>query len=683
MAKKLFTKSTFKIALECPRRLYYAHENELYANQELNDDFLKSLAEGGFQVGELAKVYYGIRPENDIKVLDYDVVLEKTKKLLQNENICIAEGAFRYNNFLVRVDIIEKNGNEINLIEVKAKSWNPDNIFLNKKGVVRAEIRPYVYDVAFQKFVVKNALKEMLPDQEFIINAKLMMADKSKTATVDGLNQIFRICKTENGKSFVKIDESAWAKAANTPENEKILTAFDVDYICDLIINGDTGEQGDPNFMEGMMFQPFVELMSKHYCKRTKASTKLKKECFKCPYRKTPNDSSKLLDGYMECWKEMANFSDKDFDRPLIKDLWGQFIRKAKFIDAGKYFMEELTYDDLAPYAANESNGLDHLQRKWLQIAIATNNDSLQKNFGHSLNNGVYLDKDGLKSVMDKWRFPLHFIDFETSTVALPFYAGRRPYEQVAFQFSHHKVELDENGEYKISHADQYINTEKGFFPNFQFVRELKKALDGDNGTIFRYCTHENTILRCIYDQLSDSAEPDREELMTFINQITNDGERTMVDLAEVVLKYYYHPIMKGSYSIKVVLPAILNSSLLIKDKYSRAIYGTGLMPSLNLKDKVWIEYEDDGTTVKNPYKLLPSVSSYIDISDDEIERMDISNDETIANGGAALSAYAKLQFGDTKMSEALKQALLCYCELDTLAMVFIWEYFNDSCMKS
>ena len=26
----------------------------------------------------------------------------------------------------------------------------------------------------------------------------------------------------------------------------------------------------------------------------------------------------------------------------------------------------------------------------------------------------------------------------------------------------------------------------------------------------------------------------------------------------------------------------------------------------------------------------------------------------------------------------AFKQALLCYCELDTMSMVFIWEYFRE-----
>mgnify|MGYP006992112547 CR=1 FL=1 len=108
MKQKLFTKSAFKIALECPRRLYYAYDSKLYANQDLTDDFLKSLADGGFQVGELAKVYYGVKGDADIDVLGYDEAVEKTKELFKNDTINIAEAAFRYGNLFVRADIIEK-----------------------------------------------------------------------------------------------------------------------------------------------------------------------------------------------------------------------------------------------------------------------------------------------------------------------------------------------------------------------------------------------------------------------------------------------------------------------------------------------------------------------------------------------------------------------------------------------
>ena len=682
MKKKLFTKSAFKIALECPRRLYYAYDSNLYANQDLTDDFLISLAEGGFQVGELAKVYYGVKGDADIDVLGYDEAVEKTKELFKNDTINIAEAAFRSGNLFVRADIVEKKGNDITLIEVKAKSWEPSEEFIGKKGAVASDIRPYLYDVAFQKYVVIKALEELYPNEKFTVKARLMMADKSKVASVDGLNQMFRICKHEN-RSYAVADAKAWTEAAAVPEHERVLTAFDVDEYCDMIIAGLTAEQGQGGFMENMPFQEFVDLMSKHYCERIPFKPTLGKECFACPFYKTDKDDKDLRDGYKECWSECAHFTDADFDKPLVKELSGQYIRRDNYIKNGKYFMSELTYDDLARSKYSSAPGLDHLQRKWLQIGIATGNDDIKKDFGSFLQDGIYLDTDGLKDEMATWTYPLHFIDFETSAVALPFYKGQRPYEQTAFQFSHHKVELTSDGEYTVTHASQYINTEKGFFPNFEFVRALKTALEGDNGTIFRYSHHENTILNKIKGQLERSDEADKDELISFIESITKGGPRAMVDLAELVLKYYYHPLMKGSYSIKVVLPSVLNSSEYIKSRYSKAIYGTDEMKSLNLKDKVWIKYDEDGTTVLNPYKLLDPVSSYLNMTEEDMEKMEtLGEEETIANGGAALAAYSKLQFTDEKMTDALEKALLCYCELDTLAMVFIWEYFYHACQR-
>ena len=685
MKQKLFTKSAFKIALECPRRLYYAYDSKLYANQDLTDDFLKSLADGGFQVGELAKVYYGVKGDADIDVLGYDEAVEKTKELFKNDTINIAEAAFRYGNLFVRADIIEKKGNDITLIEVKAKSWQSGDDFIKNKTIPTG-IRPYIYDVAFQKYVVMKALKELYPDQEFTVKARLMMADKSKVASVDGLNQMFRIYKNGD-RSYAQADERAWTVAGVVPEKERVLTAFDVDQYCDMIIAGETGEQGKPDCMEGMKFEQFVEVMSKHYCERTIAMTTLGTKCFKCPFHREPGDKDTLRDGYRECWKEMAKFTYDDFDKPLLKDLSGRHIGsiKGKILKNHKYFMDEITYDDLKksndPDAPRE-HGLDNYERKWLQIAIATGKEDLLKDFETDIKDGVYVDTDGLRKEMAKWKFPLHFIDFETSRSALPFYKGLRPYEQIAFQFSHHKVEMGADGEYKVTHQTQYINAKKGFFPNFEFVRQLKKAVGEDEGTIFRYMDHENTVLNDIRRQLESSEEDDKDGLIAFIKSITNDAERTMVDIAKSVLKYYYHPSMKGSNSIKDVLPAILNSSVLIKSKYSKPVYGTPEMPSLNLENKVWIEYEEDGKTVKNPYKLLPPMSTYLDIPQEELDKMEREDDGTVSNGGAALAAYGKLQFSDTQMSKALEKALLCYCELDTLAMVFIWEYFYDMCYK-
>ena len=151
-----------------------------------------------------------------------------------------------------------------------------------------------------------------------------------------------------------------------------------------------------------------------------------------------------------------------------------------------------------------------------------------------------------------------------------------------------------------------------------------------------------------------------------------------MIDLLEVVKRCFYHPSMKGSNSIKVVLPAVLNTSSFIQQKYSKPIYGSEIKSLTIPADKplAWITYEEDGVTVKNPYKLLPPVSEYLGMDEATMEAIEETAYKNIANGGAALTAYSELQFSDEVKSEALAKALLRYCELDTMAMVFIWEYF-------
>lgn len=670
--------------MTCPRSLYYYYNSDLYANQNKDDDFLQSLAEGGFQVGELAKVYYGIGGRNDIGSLDYDESQRITQELMRADDVNIAEAAFQYGDCFVRVDILEKKGDCINLIEVKAKSWNEseDSLVTKKDAMmVNGKYAEYVYDVAFQKYVVSNALKELYPGRKFNVHAYLMMADKAQTATVDGINQCFKITRHGSRTGVIRM-----AGAEGLKDAVHVLTAVDVNTLCEHIINGDTTEQ--KVLLHGMKFLPFVEEMSQKYCQNTMSDACLSGQCLKCPFHVEAGQDDGLRDGMLECWREKAGFTRADFDRPLVRDLNGAGgFKRGELIAAGKYFMEGITQEDIR-LKESDAPGLSYSMRRWLQVGMLTHNAAILSDFAPYVQGETYLNVDGLRREMAEWQYPLHMIDFETTAVALPFYRGLHPYEQVAFQFSHHIIDRKADGTYSIRHAGQFINVEKGHFPNFDFVRELKRQLEADGGTVFRYATHENSILRCIHDQLSDSQEADREELMSFIDTITEYGkgrnrvfgERNMVDLLEVVRKYYYHTSMRGSNSIKAVLPAVLNSSTLLQEKYSKPIYGSEIhsenVPAA--EPVTWISFAPDGRTVENPYKHLPPVGHYLDMDESEIVESDDEEDMTVANGGAALTAYSKMQFSDTEKSDALVRALLRYCELDTMAMVFIWEYFND-----
>lgn len=697
---KYFTKSVFKEALTCPARLNYCNRDD-YANQESTDEFLKALAEGGFQVGELAKVYYDVSPENDLSG-SADDVAQRTKALLAAEQVTIAEAGFVFDRYFCRVDILRKNGDEIELIEVKAKSWNcEDGSFLTGKGAVRSGIRDYVYDVAFQKYVVCEALKALFPDRQFKVKAALMMADKGKVADCPRVNQYFKIEQKHDRPQIIRMPGAEQLK-----EREHLLTPFwEVDAICDDIIAGRTPEQ--ESVLAGRQFVPFIKEMAERYCEQQQvfSDIKLGVKCFTCPYYKSDNaDDVQKRDGYDECWRAATAGSAEPYTdyaaRPLLETLWGGKGGqvKGKILESGRWFLDQITLDDLLPKTPKSEvkSGLEPYLRCWVQIALATGHPEKIVASEH-LHDGIYLDIPNLKAEMAQWEFPLHMIDFETSAVALPFYEGMKPYESVAFQFSHHIIESNDGGKtYQIRHAGQWIN-EGTEFPNFEFVRQLKRSV-GDKGTIFRYTNHENTILCHIREQLlARNDQPDTEELVRFIDSISHETgnkkdkrpipERDMVDLWGVVKRFYYDPLMGGSNSIKVVLPSVLTRSTLLRKKYAQPIYGSEI-PSLNFTSenpKTWIV--EQAGEVLNPYKQLEDVFSYYAQTPQAAEKLLEMSDEmekSVNNGGAALWAYGLLQFCQQapEKKRAFIQALLRYCELDTLAMVFIWEFFNEMTHK-
>lgn len=148
------TKSLFQLALSCPAKLFYAGKT-VYANRSLEDSFLASLAEGGFQIGALAKRYYpeGIEVDAD----NTAKALQQTALLMQRDEVVIFEAVFSHGSLLVRTDILVKKGNCLELIEVKAKSFNPGtDSFYNKNGSLSTGWKSYLYDVAFQKHVLRR-----------------------------------------------------------------------------------------------------------------------------------------------------------------------------------------------------------------------------------------------------------------------------------------------------------------------------------------------------------------------------------------------------------------------------------------------------------------------------------------------------------------------------------------------
>jgi len=618
---KYLTKTLFKKGLECPLKLTVN-----YKSSDEKNEFLSALADGGFQAEELSRLHY--RPGYLIDDRDYANSLKNTNDLLKKPDSIIYEAAFLHENLFVRTDILVKTGNVIKVIEVKAKSFDStiNNVFINNSGRIRPEWRLYLFDLAFQKYVVQKSYPE------YSIQSYLMLADKSKRASIDGLNQLFQITKNPNSRTGIDVKVESIEDIGDPIMEPRNLSGL----INDIISK-------DIHKIHGLSFKSLVENFTELYTKQKEINWK-------------------DYNGHVcrECWMEQFNICDEDKLRPNIYELW-QFRKQKKLFKSNIFFLDQLKKSD---FDEPSDNRLSIKNRQWLQI---------ESRVDESLNKPVnfYLDVENLRVTMLEWKFPLHFIDFETCTSALPFTKGRHPYEQIAFQYSHHIIYSDG----KIEHKSEYINAEPGKFPNYDFVRSLKKDLEFDNGSVFKYATHENSILNAIYDQLIESDETDKNELMDFIQSVTNKkennkliwrGERDMIDMCDLVKKYFYDSYMKGSNSIKVVLPAVIKICEFVNNKYSKKI-GEINTTSLNFSnDHVWIQ---DGNL--DPYSSLP-------IPDFSTITKPVGDINKLNNGGDALTAYAKIQYLEMSSQERkiVKESLLKYCELDTLAMVIIYEFF-------
>jgi hypothetical protein len=654
MAKpRYLTKSRFKLSVECPRKLFYTGKKDIYQDTMAEDAFLEMLAEGGYQVGALAKLRY---PEGiDIRETDHAAAEAVTTKLLARDRVVLFEPAIRVGNFFIRIDILVKDGNRFELIEVKAKSFNSEKpeIF-GARGGISSDMLPYFQDAAFQTWVLQQAFPGAA------IKTFLMMPDKAQVAPIGGINQMFRILPDRAVETTIPPGVDGQALA------ELLLAKVDVSPSVADILASPLAFPGGP-----LRFDEAANLWANHYGADKPVAAPIGAHCGGCQFD-APADSG-LASGFRECWKEALGWNDADFSAGTVLDLYNS-RRKQSLIDQGVFKLPLVQKDDLGDIDEEPGpDGLSIKQRQWLQVAGLPDEDRER---------GYYLDTTLVRNAMSEWRFPYHFIDFETAAVALPFHAGMRPYQSVAFQFSHHVMEA--NGE--IRHVGQFLCAEPGVFPNYTFARALMRELNGDDGTVFMWSHHENTILNAIARQLVEDENPpdDREEMMEFLGSLTKGGDRAMVDLCDLAGKAYFHPDTKGSSSIKKVLPAILKGSDLLRDRYSKPIYGApGGIPSLNFASKegfAWIDVSTDGT-VSDPYGRLKDLAKEM-IPGGVDERT--GDDSIIAEGGAAASAYARLQFEqmDAQTRDRIKSALLRYCELDTLAMAMIMEAWRADCWE-
>jgi hypothetical protein len=207
----------------------------------------------------------------------------------------------------------------------------------------------------------------------------------------------------------------------------------------------------------------------------------------------------------------------------------------------------------------------------------------------------AYINQDAIRSFVRELEYPLHFMDFETWMTAIPEQDMHWPFRQVPFQFSLHLVSKP-----SATYEHRHYLADGPHVPHKEFAERLLQAV-GKKGSVLVYNkTFENTILNHLKEDFKD------------LKEAIESIQYRMVDLMTPFRKNYRLPEMRGSYSIKYVLPA--------------------LVPELN-------------------YEQLE-----------------------IGNGADASTAFYNLRSADEVEAQKTRDALLKYCELDTWAMVRLLE---------
>lgn len=163
-----------------------------------------------------------------------------------------------------------------------------------------------------------------------------------------------------------------------------------------------------------------------------------------------------------------------------------------------------------------------------------------------------------VREIVSSLPYPRYYFDFEGIDLPVPRWAGVRPYEQIPFQWSCH-----------VEHASrEFTHTEfldlTGEDPSLACIAAMRVAIDpADRGPIIVYnATYEIGRLK----QLADR-HPEHLQLV--------DGYIARVfDLLPLVKHHFYDPRMRGSFSIKRVLPVVAND--LRYDELEEVQEGTG-----------------------------------------------------------------------------------------------------------
>jgi hypothetical protein len=554
----------------------------------------------------------------------------ETQKLLDGA-ATVLDAVFIWQDVLAKVPIVRKRGNYVEVYHIETKAFHQTKHRLtNHRGQIYPKWSDYLIDLAFDVYVIGKLYPQ------WSIVPILVLPNKMQAASQD---RLFEDLSASNGKdrSFEDIGLAA----------EELSVKLDV---SDLLVEVLRGAAFGGTDFDGHTFEQVMDVLKSRYFSDEKAPVYVGLKCKNCEFRVEEERSVQSeLNGFRECWSGQFERNKGSSDE-LVFDLIGPGT--ASWITQEWYFQHQVPEDEIRSLEeiAGPKGRITERQRQSLQILKAK---------GVSLPPEII--RPQLFQELKRWEFPIHFLDFEAGNYILPVKKGRRPYHLVVFQYSCHS--LHEDGTWQ--HYEWIDDLENGY-PNYECIRRLQTIPGLEEGTVVQYSEFERNALKIIRNELlhEDDSVAGSEDLADWIEQFITrrDSNATqgpyLADLSRLVRNFYYNSRMGNSLSIKDVVQSVLTLSPYLKKIYERPY------SSSNFDSIIWWQPQQDEELVKNPYSVL----------------LEEQRGTSIRRGTEAMIVYNKLLNGRLAGAEKEEHihALLKYCELDTLAMLMIFQHWLE-----
>lgn len=433
MNRKDLTKSLFVAGKRCAKAAYLTnHADDL--KPALTALERKTLA-WGHTVGQAARLAFsgGLL----IDTLDIDKALNTTCQAIKNGVLTLYEAAFRFDDVLVRVDILSRETVESpwDFYEVKATTYHDCD---------KEQKAEYQNDIGIQVWVLQQ-LKIPL--------GRISLMHLNRECRYPDLDNLF---------SFEDYSMDIVPVLANI---ESDIAALKKTLIQEL--------------------EPFVSIGN--HCDKPRT----------CPFK-------------TRCWGHIPKLSIFNIPRNLKKwDLYEQGIISVCNLNISDFKSETqqralLCYKDQNPY---------------FNPKIVT-------------------------ELLNEWKYPLSYLDFEAIDYAIPRFPGARPYQHIPFQFSCH---MQRSPAAELEHTEFLWTAEDD--PRPAFIQKLLDSVQAAGSVIVYSASYESTRLKELAEDFPEYAE-----------QLINIRNR-LVDLKVVIQKGVFYPEFMGSFSIKKVAPALLGST--------------------------------------------------------------------------------------------------------------------------